>query len=236
LIAQDTFADTFDETHNRAVTLSPSQVDKKKGASWRRRLGFLALTLVAWSLFAWVAAHALIVQAELSDADALVVLSGSSAYVERTQYAARLWREGRAPRVLLTNDSTIGGWSEHEQRNPSFAERAVEELRRAGVGAEQIEVLPAEVTSTYEEAVALRDYAVAHKLRSLLVVTSSYHSRRALWTLRRTFQGSGIHVGLDAVAPGQQMPAPATWWWHPLGWRVVALEYVKLGYYVLRHR
>jgi uncharacterized SAM-binding protein YcdF (DUF218 family) len=218
----------------RALIFKIARIEKR--SLWWRRLCIAVLIVAAWSLLAWGAAHALIVRAELEHADALAVLSGSSAYVERTDAAAQLWREGRAPLVLLTNDPMLSGWIEAERRNPSFVVLATEELRRAGVAADRIEVLPQSVSSTYEEAVALRDYARARGLRSILVVTSSYHSRRALWTLRRVFQGSGIEVGLYAVAPGRQMPAPATWWWHPFGWQVVALEYVKLIYYVLQYR
>jgi uncharacterized SAM-binding protein YcdF (DUF218 family) len=195
-----------------------------------------ALAVVVWSLLAWAAAHALVVRAELTHADALVVLSGSGVYLERAGSAAQLWKEGRADKIILTNDSQHGGWSEAKQRNPSFVERASEELERAGVAADKIEVLPEAVTSTHDEALLLRRYATTHGLRSILVVTSAYHSRRALWTLRRVFQGSGIEVGLTAVAPGQQSPPPATWWWHALGWRTVALEYIKLGYYWLSYR
>lgn len=218
----------------RALIFKYTHLEKKN--AWWRRLRIALLVLAGWSVLAWGAAEALIVRAELEHADALAVLSGSSAYVERTQTAARLWREGRAPLVLLTNDPMLSGWIEAERRNPSFVQLATEELRRAGVEADRIEVLPQYVTSTYEEALVLRDYAVSRGLRSIMIVTSSYHSRRALWTLRRVFEGSGIKVGLYAVAPGQQMPAPATWWWHPFGWQVVALEYVKLVYYMLQYR
>ena len=203
----------------------------------RRRLLFMAaVALVAWPLLAWAAAHALVVRADLKHADALVVLSGSGVYVERAARAAQLWKEGRAGRIILTNDSQRGGWSEAKQRNPSFVERATEELERAGVAADSIEVLPEAVTSTHDEALLLRRYATAQGLRSILVVTSAYHSRRALWTLRRVFQDSGVEVGLEAVAPGQQSPPPATWWCYALGWRTVALEYLKLGYYWLSYR
>jgi uncharacterized SAM-binding protein YcdF (DUF218 family) len=178
----------------------------------------------------------LIVSSELPRADALVVLSGSGAYVERTQYAAQLFAEERAPKIILTNDSERGPWSEEEQRNLTFAERATAELRRGGVTADRIEVLPDAVSSTYTEALALRRYAAEHGLRSILVVTSAYHSRRALWTLRHVFQGSGVEVGLEAVAPGQQSPRPATWWWHLTGWQMVAPEYPKLIYYWLHYR
>ncbi len=164
------------------------------------------------------------------------MLSGSGVYAERASRAAELWNEGRAPRIFLTRDSERGGWSEEEQRNPTFNERAVDELRREGVASDKIEVLPERVASTYDEAVMLRRYAADNGLRSLLVVTSAYHSRRALWTMQRVFEGSGIQVGLEVAEPGRQSPGAATWWWHRLGWKTVALEYFKLGYYLLHYR
>jgi uncharacterized SAM-binding protein YcdF (DUF218 family) len=173
----------------------------------------------------------------LARADALAVLSGSSAYVERTRRAAQLFNEGRAPEIILTDDHERGGWSNGQQRNPFFVERAFEELRSAGVPAEKIVVLPLpqEASGTYDESLTLRDYATAHGLHSLLVVTSAYHSRRALWTLRRVFQGSGVTVGLDPAAAGEASPAPVAWWLDRRGWQTVATEYPKLVYYWLRY-
>lgn len=205
-------------------------LEARKGRRWRWARAGVVL-LVGWELLAWGAALALVVTAELPQADALVVLSGSTSYVERALWAAQLFREGRAPRVLLTNDAARGGWSTAEQRNPYFVERAAEELRRAGVPAERIEVLPGTVDGTYEESVRLREYAAANGLRSLLVVTSGYHSRRALWTLRRVFATGGVEVGLSAAPPGPTTPRPATWWMSAGGWRVVAGEYLKFIYY-----
>ena len=201
----------------------------------RRRWRVLVLALAAWSLLAWVAAEALIVKAELAQADALVVLAGSSTYVERTHRAAELFREGRAPRIILTDDNVPSGWSAEEERNPLFVERAAAELKSLGVPAERVQTAPGVVTSTYEEAVRLREYASAHGLNSILVVTSAYQSRRALWTFRRVFEGSGVAVGLDAVPPGEQAPRPALWWLSGLGWRMVPGEYVKLIYYWVRY-
>lgn len=201
----------------------------------RRRVLVAGAALALWSLVAWGAARALVVSETLGRADAVAVLSGSATYVERTRAAARLLKEGRAPTVILTNDATRGGYSAELDRNLLFSERAALELRRAGVGPEQIELVPEPVTSTHEEAARLRAYAESRGLHSLIVVTSGYHSRRALWTLRRAFEGSGISVGLEAVAPGEQTPMPATWWLSPLGWKLVAGEYVKLAYYLLRY-
>ena len=199
--------------------------------NWRRAWRVALVALVAWSLAAWGAARWLVVEAGLPQADAIVVLGGAAAYVERTREAARLFREGRAPIVALTDEGLRGGWSQSEQRNPFFHERAADELRRAGVPGERIELMPGFVTSTHDEAVKLRAYAASRGWRSLLVVTSGYHARRALWTFRRVFEGSNIAVGLEPAAPGEGTPAAFLWWLKPRGWRQVAGEYVKLVYY-----
>jgi uncharacterized SAM-binding protein YcdF (DUF218 family) len=208
---------------------------ERKGRGIRRFLRNIVLLFIVWSILAWGLARALMVRAELAHADALVVLAGADAYRERTREAAQLFALGRAPKILLTNDNLRGGWSTEQQRNPYFVERAFDELRRAGVPAESIEVLPETVSSTHDEAVRLREYATAHNLRSLMVVTSAYHSRRALWTLRRVFRDANMELGMDAAAPGDEAPGPATWWLHAGGWRVVALEYPKFVYYWLRY-
>ena len=200
-----------------------------------RRLMFAGAALLAWALAAWGAARWLIVRAELDRADALVVLAGSSTYVERARRAAELFREGRAPRVVLTNDGQRGGWDAAQERNPLFVERAAEELRRAGVAAESIEVVGPEVSSTFDEAERVREHAAGRGYRSLLVVTSAYQSRRALWTLRRVFDGSGVAVGVAVAEPGEQSPRAALWWLSPLGWKLVPGEYAKLAYYRLRY-
>ncbi|MDX6693402.1 MAG: hypothetical protein QOF02_1005 [Blastocatellia bacterium] len=203
----------------------------------RRLLFIAALVLAAWSALAWVAAEELIVSVELPKrADAIVVLSGSKAYVERARRAAQLFHEGRAAKIILTNDNQQSGWSVEQQANPFFIERAAAELNSAGVPADAIEMLPQAVTSTHEEASLLREYASAHGLRSILIVTSAYHSRRALWTWLTVFEESSVQLGLDAVAPGDQTPRPAVWWLQPRGWPMVAGEYFKLIYYRFHYR
>jgi uncharacterized SAM-binding protein YcdF (DUF218 family) len=194
-----------------------------------------ALALIGWSFIAWIAARALIVEANLEQADAIVVLGGSSTYRERARHAAQIFAQGRAPFIILTNDGARGGWSSAEQRNPFFIERAATELESVGVPRERIVLLPDIMSGTHAEAVALRRYVESRGLRSVIFVTSAYHSRRALWTLQRVFQGSETSVGLEAVAPGEQTPAPALWWLDAQGWRMVAGEYPKMVYYFLRY-
>lgn len=194
------------------------------------------LVFFVWVILAWVAARALVVHSELLHADALVVLAGSSTYVERMDRAAQLFGTGVATKIVLTNDNLPSGWSGARQRNPLFVERAADELTLQGVPAEKIEIVPGVVSSTYDEIMRVREYAVEHKFRSILVVTSAYHSRRARWTLCHVFRGSGVEIGLATAAPGKQSPWPTTWWLHKAGWQMVPVEYGKMVYYWLRYR
>lgn len=190
------------------------------------RIGLAAIA--AWVVVASLAPRLLVVSAPLASADAIVVLSGSSAYRERTKKAAELYHEGRAPLVVLTDDHTRGGWSSAQQRNPFFVERAIDELINAGVPEDRIRRAPGDPTSTHEEALVIKAYAANQGFRSVLIVTSSYHSRRALRTIRRVFAGTETTVGLEPA------PAPsvsAFWWFRPEGWRTIGSEYVKLVYY-----
>ena len=212
-------------------------VSIKRKPVWRWRLlliTVLCLTL-AWPVAAWAAARLLIVKSEMPAADAIVVLSGSSTYIERTTWAAKLYREGRAPLVVLTNDGLISGWDRIDERNPYFYELAAKVLEQQGVPPDRIKLAPGLALGTYEESRLVRDHALTQKLRKLLIVTSAYHSRRALWSMRRACEGAGIEIGIDGPPPGWQTPAPSIWWWHRWGWKVVAGEYVKMIYYQMHY-
>jgi len=198
--------------------------------------GASAVVVVVLPAFAWGAARFLIVRTPVTHADAIVMLSGSATFRERARHVAQLYNEGRAPRVLLTNDNLRSGWSESEQRNPFYYERAINELREAAVPAEKIEVSMDPILGTYDEAWVVRLYCERHQIRSIVVVTSGYHSRRALWTFRKVFSGSGIEVSMDPVDAGIDTPSASTWWLKSFGWEMVPKEYAKLGCYWLNLR
>lgn len=209
-------------------------VATKKHKNWRRVFVAFLLLAFLW-LISWLGARWLIVSAPLERADAIVILSGSSTLAERTQHAAHLYFQNRSQKILLTTDNQQGGWSSVKQRNPYFHEIAVEELTRLGVPLQNVEVVVRpHVTSTWDEAQVIRDYSKTNNLRSILIVTSGYHSRRALWTFRTLLQNTNTQVGLDPVETGIQTPQPATWWLYPRGWQLVLVEHLKLIYYLCR--
>jgi uncharacterized SAM-binding protein YcdF (DUF218 family) len=182
---------------------------------------------------AWGAARLLIIRTPAAHADAIVILSGSATFHERAQHAAQLYKEGRATKIILTNDNLQSGWSQKEQRNPFYYERARQELIHLGVPEQNIEVLMDPILGTYDEACVIRLYCETHNIHSVVVVTSGYHSRRALFTFRKVFGGSETEIGMDPVAAGIDTPSPATWWLKSFGWQMVPEEYGKLLCYRL---
>jgi uncharacterized SAM-binding protein YcdF (DUF218 family) len=196
-------------------------------------LGAAAL-LVLWPVVAWGAARMLIVKKEMPAADAIVVLSGSATYVERTSWAAKLYRENKAPLVIVTDEKLLSPWSEAEQRNPFFYELAVRELERQGVPAQSIQIVSDIGAGTFQECARIRAVANQQGLHRLLLVTSGYHTRRALWSITHAAE-TNLDFGVDGPPAGWLTPAPSTWWTSRWGWKMVAGEYVKLVYYRLQY-
>ena len=199
-----------------------------------RRLSVAFLLLAILWLVAWGGARSLIVREPLERADAIVILSGSAAMTERATYAAQLYREGKSAKIILTNDNVQGGWSQAEQRNPYSFEKGVAVLRAGGVLESAIDVIRQPVSGTHDEAVLLREYCKGKSFNSILLVTSAYHSRRALWTFKREFRGTAIQIGVEPVPTGFQTPKPLAWWLHSRGWMMVPAEYLKIIAYRLR--
>lgn len=168
------------------------------------------------------ARSALTVSMPLKNSEAIVLLAGS--FEERAPVAASLYQAGYAGRVILTNDGVRRGWSREHQRNLYAIERSEFDLVKQGVPRPAIVRLPFRKSGTVYDALAVRDYVINHKLRSILLVTSDYHTRRSLFTFQRVFQQLPVSI---IVFPARS---------HASFFPEVAMEYVKLVYYWIRFR
>lgn len=193
-----------------------------------------AAVVVAIVIFGPPVARFLIVRAEPLRAEVAVVLSGSSVYDERVRHGISVFQAGRARSIVLTNDGLRGRWSRRRQTNLTSIERAKDAVFDAGIAHDRLVILTSRVDSTYDEAIAVRDFAQQNGVRTVLIITSPYHSRRALWVFRRVLEPE-VRVGIDSPPPGSQSPLPSQWWLSKAGWHNVALEYPKLLYYRIKH-
>lgn len=203
---------------------------KKISSVFKFAVGFIIL-ICAWGFLAPFLAKNLIVEKPLGKADAILVLSGSSVYIERTTKAAEVYKQGVAPRIVLTDDGGQTGWSRTERRNIPYVEMAQRNLVALGVPAERIEIITPVGSGTIYEAQIFKEKAQKENWKTVLLVTSAYHTRRTLWTFEHVFETENIRLGIAAPPTGEQTPPPAFWWLVPRGWDFVAGEYVKSLYY-----
>lgn len=175
------------------------------------------------------AARALVVRDSAAPADLILLLNGRPS--QRPVYAAQLYRERLAPRVVLaqvapTPAAALDVCEDH-------TEVALRLLRRLGVPDSAIVVLrtPGGVTSTQDEARAFRAHLRRHPARRVLVVTSPVHTRRARWWLRRELRG--LPVTLHMLPARDPRIDETSWWQSEAGLIAVTNEYLTWAHNLL---
>jgi uncharacterized SAM-binding protein YcdF (DUF218 family) len=159
-------------------------------------------------------------------ADAIVVLSGS--YPDRILEAVALYREGWAPHIILCRELENAGF--RKLRDLGVRVPRVFELNRMvaeqlGVPADAISVLERPAGSTSSEAEVVLAYVLQRGFRSILLVTSKYHSARAGRIYRHLARGRVAVI----VRPARDDDfEPEGWWRDRASARRVAIEYQKL--------
>ena len=148
------------------------------------RTMLLAAALLAVALgagFAWFAADAARPAPPPPPGDGIVVLTGGAGRVER---GLRLLAEGRAGRLLVsgTGRGDLADLIAAAGLEPAVAANVSPTRVTLGRGAR----------STRGNARETAEWAAAHHMGSLIVVTSGYHMRRALWELRRTLPATVV--------------------------------------------
>jgi uncharacterized SAM-binding protein YcdF (DUF218 family) len=148
----------------------------------------LGLDLGGGALLTW-AAYRFRAEDAPARSDALVVpLDGRP---ERPAKAAELYARGLAPLVLIARTRAT------PEDATAYARDA---LARGGVPPGAIRVLPGGVVrGTRDEALRLRDYARAHPVRRVTVVTTAFHSARAGRAFRGALRGTGVEVRVAAA-------------------------------------
>lgn len=162
-------------------------------------VGFLIIIIV-WGLIRLcvpILEYILIVDRSLPNADALVVMAGEMPI--RLPAAANLYKNEKAGRILLTNDGIFSSWSDEKQRNLYQVEWAEETLLKMQVPANAIVKLPYSSSGSIHDALNTRKYVLDNRLKSIIIVTSDYHSRRSIWIFERVFQGYPVEIGVYSI-------------------------------------
>jgi uncharacterized SAM-binding protein YcdF (DUF218 family) len=146
--------------------------------------------------------------------DCLFVLAGDLRG-QRLNTATRLYKEGYAHRIFVSGPCCMFGRTEDEH--------AIEYARRKGHTEIPFQGLPMEAESTVTEARSAYAKLREAGCRSVLAVTSDYHTRRAGRVLRRYWPDMQVRI---VAAPSADYDA-AHWWEHRRYQKTFLLEWTK---------
>ena len=167
-------------------------------------------------------------------ADALVILMGN--FPERVLQAFDLYRDGRADRIVIVEES-MGPYQNLEERGVRIetnSEQAVRSLITLGVPADSITLLPGDARSTLDEAVAVRDF-LYHKpgADTLILVSSAAHMRRAALIFNRALRYQPVPVTIGCSPSSYSGFNPDKWWRRKEDIQSVMSEYLKICSFML---
>ena len=147
--------------------------------------------------------------------DAIVVLDGGWDG-ERERWGAHLFHQGYADKIFVTGGDA--GWG------TSTASLMRNYLVELGIPRTKI-FLEERASSTHENAKFLEPLLKVHDVRSILLVTSAYHSRRARMSFARVLGDDGMVI---TSSPTRETTfQPGTWWYNERLRKAVVLEYLK---------
>ena len=151
----------------------------------------------------------LIIEDSLEPAAAIVALGGEPPF--REMEAAKLYREGWAPRVVIVRGARRDESKTLQDIGVEVGERwelSREVLIRQGVPASAILVPQEEAEGTLEELQAVYR-AIGSKDAPVILVTSKYHTRRTRLTWHHVTEGRSQAV----VRSAPRDPFDPTLWW-----------------------
>jgi len=188
-------------------------------------LALLALVFLRLGTFFWRSDP-------LVRADVVHVLAGSR--MDRQLEGGLLYQEGYAPLILLTAEGADNGESYLMARGlspESGAAFARRQLVRFGIPASAILIPPETHDNTAQEAATLRRLAIEHQWKTVILVTSGYHTRRAGYAMERALRGTGVRL---IVRPTRfDDSQPERWWASRSDVRWILSEGPKFAAYLL---
>lgn len=211
---------------NKAMKLSISWLRKHP---WLFALSVLSLTVLALLAGGFLyAGHLLAVDAAPRPADVGVVLAGHFA---RAVYAADLYHQGLIAKIWITRPVREVGAVLLDELGipyPRQEELSVAVLLKKGVPADRIELIGNNLVSTFDEAKLLaRLLEPKPTLRSMLIITTRVHVRRAEAIFRYVFRSSPS-VSVWVVGSPYDGFVADRWWTDRESARQVVLEVAKL--------
>ena len=132
-----------------------------------------------------------------AEGQVIYVLGGAGDGLRRRfARAAELYKQGLAGKILIKSDPMLMGYSPSIGRNPSHDEWARKMLAGFGVKEEDIEVVVVEggLLGTFLEARTLSNVVSRRAFRSLILVSSDYHTARVWYIFSKLMRRKNVNL------------------------------------------
>lgn len=160
-----------------------------------------------------------VVHDPMAPGDAIIVIGDDDFTADRATQAAELFRGGWAP-LIVASGRMLRPYS-------TIADLMTRDLESRGVPSKAIVRFSHRANNTLEEAKDLQTLIAQNGWHRILLVTSSYHTRRARYIFRKVLPGD---ISLEVVGAFDAGFEPATWWQSRQGRKTFLMETV--GYLV----
>jgi uncharacterized SAM-binding protein YcdF (DUF218 family) len=174
----------------------------------------------------WLTAYGnfLVVDEPPIKSDAIVVLSGGE-NVLRVSKAAELFHAGYAPLLIMSGGGKL---------TSKLTDADLMSLEAVETGISENAILKEDMSrSTYQNAYFVRNIVKEHKLKSLLLVTSNYHTRRTSYIFEKIFEDSGVKI--TTVSASDSEFQPNSWWKSHEGQQKALTELPNLIIYWIKY-
>ena len=229
-----------------SVEIIPTRATQARTVSWLSK-GKWAFRLICAGLFLTtlafcipasrmqilaMAGQILVVQQSAAKADVIAVAldaDGAGALE-----AADLVHRGVCPQVAVFEDPPSKVDLEFLRRGLPYEDRAADTTRQLhALKVQNVTEIPRNASGSEEEGDILPSWSEQHGYRTVILVTSSDHSRRLNRILRRSSRGYQIRVFIQP-SPYSEFD-PHSWWKSREGVRTEIVEFQKLALDLVRH-
>lgn len=222
-------------------TGDPIEPERGKGGTISRLKWVFFLIVLVYTLLSAFRApiltglgEYLIVEHSPQESDLIVCLAGGN--IERGLATIDAFRRGLAPKIFMAKEEPPDGYELLRERGvdyPQNADLMIMLLEQHGIPGSAFVTSDRPVVSTLDEAEYVRDMVFKGGYKSLILITSPTHSRRAWLTYKKVFEGTNVRI---LVLPSSYSEFNSEDWWTQRKYlRAVIIEYQKLIYYTIKY-
>jgi uncharacterized SAM-binding protein YcdF (DUF218 family) len=157
-------------------------------------------------------------QSKLAKADVIVAISGGET-ATRTKEAVKLYQDGWAPKLIFSGAAL-------DPNSPSNARSMALAAEKQGVPATDI-LMDETSTNTRENATNVAAIMTSAGYKSVILVTSPYHQRRAMVTFKRALGPNAVIINHSSYDQAWRRSA---WWATPYSRSLTISEFQKVMY------